>query len=543
MVLLLACSVSLPDGDVLAEAPYSDTPSPPEDTGTWTSPWEDEPEETEDVVPRLLLNEVMTDNASTLQVDGVLVDWIELYNADTVAVPLDQVTLYDRSEHVWMGTGEIAPGAHLLLYADDSRADGHLPFALDADGDTLTLAVNGAVTDRLATGALDADVAWARTPDAGGWEPTTDTTPGAANPDTAAVRDLTDTVFQIDSKHTVDITLSADAYTTLYNDRLNWVEGSVTLDGITYDNVGVRSKAYVGSARSLDAKTGWKIDLNRYGDAEWRGLKNLTLNNMVQDYTYVHEYLVYTLFREAGVPAPRVGYAWVTMNGTSYGLYLFVENIDSQFLGRWYADTSGALYEGAYGVDVQSDEIGSFDYDSGPDTTNRDDLYAVSDILDGPATDEAIAALEELVDLDEFLSNMAVEGVALHWDGYTTSNNYRLYHDPVTDRFQIIPWGADQVFLTQYYDPWGGVGRMFTFCLENFDCSQRYDERLWEVSEIMDSLELDDAATDLEVWLLPEIKDDPRREFDLPTHNYYLDYTVWMIQTYPEAVRAAILAR
>ena len=76
------------------------------------------------------------------------------------------------------------------------------------------------------------------------------------------------------------------------------------------------------------------------------GLRRIILNNGVQDPTFLHEYLGYSVFRDAGVPAPRVGYATMHVNGEPYGLYLVVEAITQDFLGRWFENTKGNLYEG-----------------------------------------------------------------------------------------------------------------------------------------------------------------------------------------------------
>jgi len=131
----------------------------------------------------------------------------------------------------------------------------------------------------------------------------------------------------------------------------------------------------------------------------------------------------------------------------------------------------------------------------------------------------------------------------LHWDGYTTRNNYRLYRDPTTGRFQIIPWGTDQTFVNLYYYPWSGYGRLFTFCLENPSCSDRYDARLVEVAEVMKDLGLADKAADLESWLLPEIYDDPRKEFGYDLHLLYYDATLSTLATWPDTVIGLAEAR
>jgi len=138
---------------------------------------------------------------------------------------------------------------------------------------------------------------------------------------------------------------------------------------------------------------------------------------------------------------------------------------------------------------------------------------------------------------------MAAEALLLHWDGYTTRNNYRLYHDPVTGRFQIIPWGADQTFLSLYYGPWSSYGQMFNFCLENRPCAARYDAILYDASLTMDGLDLATQANDLHAWLYPEIVTDPRREFGLDSHAAYYAATLSTIATWPASVRDQVEAR
>src|SRR6185436_11990779 len=55
--------------------------------------------------------------------------------------------------------------------------------------------------------------------------------------------------------------------------------------------------------------------------------------------------------------------------------------------------------------------------------------------------------LEQVLDRERFLSFMAMEVLAAHRDGYCLArNNYRLYHDPETDRFVFLPHGMDQLF-------------------------------------------------------------------------------------------------
>jgi hypothetical protein len=483
----------------------------------------------------LVLNEVLPRNQSTWDDGSVqFPDWVELYNAGTTPTPLAGVTLSD-GEGIWHGDGALAPGARLLVPLDAAA-----PFRLGAD-ETLTLADASGVLDHLALGAPDPDVAWARHPDGGEWALTVWTTPGAANP--AAPDDTLDpsaVAFGPGAIHDVDIELSADAVESLRVDRLTWVEGAVTLDGLRYAPVAVRLKSEHGSRREIGEKPGWKIDLDAFAGLRWRGQESLTLNNMVQDETYLREHLTYTFFRALGVPAPRVGWVTVSLNGEAYGLSLLVETVDDTFLARWYDDPNGALYEGSHGVDLVPGHEGRFEYDEGPDPDDRADLIAVIDALQAPPDAAGIAHLETVVDLDQVLTYLATERLALHWDGYKNTNNYRLYHDPQSDRFDLLPWGADNTFDVVQMDAWEGRGKLLRWCLASDVCAARYDTRLVAVADTLDTLGLAEEALAGAARLRPAIVQDARREFPLSVHDSELAQTVERLEAWPDEVRAMV---
>jgi hypothetical protein len=556
VTLLLALACSSPGGAYRSDvkAPW-DIATGGQSSGSsdgnytaWEEPGAEEEEEPSPAVPRVTINEVVAKNESTWAGDAATwPDWVELYNASAEVVPLSDLSLRDRSDLPWVGgEGELGPGERLVLSADGVLdADGlHTPFALDADGERLVLSVRGQVADRVALGTLPADVAFARFPDGGDWAPTSRTTPDEPNPDTPDPDlDLSHLAFQIDEVLPFDIQLTAAAISSLRASRLTWVQGGLFVPEGDWGDVDVRLKAYVGSARTIDQKCAFKVDLNDYHGREWHGLRGLTLNNMVQDYTYVHEWAAYELYRAMGVPAPRVGYARVAVNGTDYGLYLLLESIDEEFLTRWFGDPTGNLYEGEYGVDLYDSHVGSFDFKGGDGVTDRSDLQELVDILDDGATEANYVRVQEVMDMDEFLANMAVEALAMHWDGYSTANNYRLYKDPTSGLFQIIPWGTDQTFINAYFNPWTGRGRLFQWCLSIGSCSERYDEILLEATWTMDALALGDRVEELEAWLRDDIDTDSRREFDLSTHDYYLAYTISNMDSYPQTVRDQLAAR
>ena len=51
------------------------------------------------------------------------------------------------------------------------------------------------------------------------------------------------------------------------------------------------------------------------------------------------------------------------------------------------------------------------------------------------------------MDIDYFLTFMAIELMTCHWDGYCNNrNNYRIYIEPKTKKAYVFPHGMDQMF-------------------------------------------------------------------------------------------------
>lgn len=462
----------------------------------------DAPLPPEDPPPDVLLNEVMPKNGFSHVVDGAYPDWIELYNASALTVALDRVTITDGSGRVWMGTeGELAPGGFHLVYADAGTGADHAPFTLDGSGDTVTVAVDGWVTDRLATGELDADVSWARFPDGGQWAPTIWTTAGASNGSTPSdTLDTNSTMWGLYGVHNVNLELSTSAVSTLRSSYTTYVEGDVTIDGVTVEGVGVRLRGS-STLRTIDQKCSFKVDFNRYSEQRYRGLKKLHLINMVWDAAHIREYISYQMFRDFGVPAIRNSYVWVTLNGTAKGLYLFSEVYDDEFLESWYGNSDGYLWEpgsGDFGTSVSW-----WDCEEGyPCDTSV--ITPIGQLLGQSATDANVEAMEEVLDLDSVLRMIAVEIAVGQWDGYCSPHNYRVYYNPETGLVDMMPSSVDLTFDNLGYTSYGHQyfqcgGRILSWCLSNGGCEQRYVDIL---NELADRIEGDDPATSFELEAL-----------------------------------------
>lgn len=355
--------------------------------------------------------------------------------------------------------------------------------------------------------------------------PTSDDT-AADDTDVQADEDL-DAFFSLQRIHVLDIELGDDAYDDLQDEPREYVHGDITLDGIGYDDVAVRLKGGAGSFVPLDGdypeesgdgngnpgKSAFILNLDKYVDDQTHlGLEKLTVNNLVQDDSCVHETAGYALFREGEVPAPRTAYVTVSLNGETMGLYLLVESQDNDvYLEDWFDTDEGNIYEGAYGQDVYMEHVEELDQDNGDDES-RDDLRELAMLLDEVEAiggDEGYELMAQLIDMDEYLTFAATELYLGHWDGYTPSaNNYKMHHTP-DGRWAWMPWGADQLFEDSFGE-YGGVmmeagpgwhgGRVHELCFQSEACRRDLHDAFRQVLarvEDMDLAGLADEARDL----------------------------------------------
>ncbi|MBQ9522062.1 MAG: CotH kinase family protein [Oscillospiraceae bacterium] len=124
---------------------------------------------------------------------------------------------------------------------------------------------------------------------------------------------------------------------------------SVVIDNESYKNIGLRAKGNTSltTVRSMDSdRYSLKLEFDHYETGKtYHGLDKLCLNNIIQDNTYMKDYLTYRMMGEFGVSAPLCSYVWITVNGEDWGLYLAVEGVEGSFLQRNYGDNYGDLYK------------------------------------------------------------------------------------------------------------------------------------------------------------------------------------------------------
>lgn len=156
-------------------------------------------------------------------------------------------------------------------------------------------------------------------------------------------------LFDTSSMHTIDITMDDwDSFIETCTDE-EYTACTVIIDNEAYKNVAIRAKGNT-SLSSVEAygndRYSFKIEFDHYDSTKnYYGLDKLCLNNIIQDNTYMKDYLCYQMMGYFGVDSPLCSYTYITVNGEDWGLYLAVEGIEESFLQRTYGSDYGELYK------------------------------------------------------------------------------------------------------------------------------------------------------------------------------------------------------
>jgi hypothetical protein len=220
------------------------------------------------------------------------------------------------------------------------------------------------------------------------------------------------------------------------------VRATVREGKAVYTNVAVHLKGSF-TFQTVDEKPSLTLNFDKFAPGQrFHGLDKIHLNNSVQDPSYLAEKLAREMFLAAGVPAARIGHARVSLNDHALGFYVLVEGYNKRFVKRHFQSTKGNLYDGGSGGDISK----TLEVDSGEERENRTDLDALLAAVREPNAARRFTRLEQILDLDRFLTFAALEVLLQHWDGYCLGpNNFRLFHDADRARMVFLPHGLDQI--------------------------------------------------------------------------------------------------
>lgn len=241
----------------------------------------------------------------------------------------------------------------------------------------------------------------------------------------------------------VKLQVSEESQDQLRADPRTYTECEWSENGGAPLRVAVKLKGAAGSYRDWDDRPSLTVHTARFeADQRVHGMKKFHLNNSVQDETFLSEWLGAVFFQQAGEDVPRVGHVRLWINDRDMGLYVLREGFDTGYLKRRFGDSRGRLYDGGFLQDIDSD----LELDSGDASSPKSDLIDLAAACYEPGFEGRLQTIEAQLDMDAFLTFMAMERICGHWDGYTLNqNNYRIYF-PSRGKGVFLPHGMDQLF-------------------------------------------------------------------------------------------------
>jgi len=243
---------------------------------------------------------------------------------------------------------------------------------------------------------------------------------------------------------------------TYYTADLRW-------NGLTLRNVGIRSR---GTGSRNGVKPGLRVDMNRYIDQTFLGLRALVLDNSYTDPSALRELLAMKTFARAGLPAPREAYARLFVNNEYAGLYVIVEPIDRTFVTRVFGAAEGNIEAGGYLYEYTWIREYGFDY-LGPSLETYAEIFAprtretdavsrlyqplemLARAINDTPPDQFETTVGALLDLPAIVKFLAVQRVSGEIDGFIGNwgmNNFYLYRFRDGSPARLLPWDADHSF-------------------------------------------------------------------------------------------------
>jgi hypothetical protein len=379
----------------------------------------------------------------------------------------------------------------------------------------------------------------------------------------AVVPGASDELFAADRLPRFDLEITPEAIAELIaaeagDDPRHYVRARFRYGGEVLENVGLRIKGE-GTRAPFTEKPALKIKFDKFvPGVSFRGLRRLTLNNLMEDPSGIAERLTYHFFRAVGLPAPRANNALLYVNGQFYGLYANVESVDKAFLRRWFTRDGGNLYEEG-GEDFLPGREESFELQTNETVDDRSDLTAFVAALAAARPDTLLDDLAAVLDTEHFLRFTAAEGLVNQWDmyGYTRfyPNNFHLYSDPTSRRFVFLPWGMDMTWKPMHdgmvhlpllelarreNHPGDEVtaGLIFQRCLAGASCRARYLAAARTLLGQLEAARLDQLAATFRAQIAPHLRADTRKVYSNEESEAAYATMLEIIRQRPARVRA-----
>ncbi|WP_062137286.1 CotH kinase family protein [Demequina aestuarii] len=297
----------------------------------------------------------------------------------------------------------------------------------------------------------------------------TDGDPATAPPSSSATPTDMPAVWDSSVLHTIEVDYDAGDYESLISAYLQsgekvWISATVTIDGETFENVGLKLKGN-SSLRGLDEEQAespedlpWIISLDKYVDGQTLdGASEFAVRSNSAEAS-LNEALALDVLDGTGLAAEQAIAVSFTAGDSDPALRLVVENPDEAWmereLGVGYLYKAESTGDWSYRGDDPDEYATSFDQKGGDDDLTP--LIAFLAFINDSDDEDFAASLPEWLDIDAFATYLAFQDLVQNTDDIDgPGNNAYLYWDPETERMTVVNWDLNLAYGSA---PGGGMG-------------------------------------------------------------------------------------
>jgi hypothetical protein len=163
-------------------------------------------------------------------------------------------------------------------------------------------------------------------------------------------------------------------------------------------------------------------------DGKFHGVEKLAFDMPRDDWTFLHDRLAHSWFRQIGITAGCATSARVELNGSYYGLYTVEENTGKRVVAEFFPDNfTGDLWKGGQQAETNQ---------KAPNWKRQDAYWNAT----------SIASLAAIVDLPSSVNEWAVEALLNDADGYYSGDHNFYLYDQGAKGFVFLPDDTDATF-------------------------------------------------------------------------------------------------
>jgi len=259
----------------------------------------------------------------------------------------------------------------------------------------------------------------------------------------------------------IDIFMSPDSLNHMLA-QANWYTeheypaSMVFIRGPRRDSIALVGIRLRGNFSRSAAKKSFRISVNTFVSGQrYQGFKDFNLVSGYNDLSISRNKVYADIARGLNTVASRIGHTELYINGQYRGLYMNVEVVNEDFVQTRYGNQHGNLYKCLFPADLvfisndpnaykfMSSGRRPYELKTNTSADNYSDLANFIRVLHQTPANQIHCALDTLLNVEDYLLNLAIDITAGHWDGYYNKNNFYLYQNQRDKRFEYIPYDTD----------------------------------------------------------------------------------------------------